>query len=367
MTSIQSLLGCALLLGVSVAQAAGEPAEVRARAAAAGRYLTDARGMSLYVYAQDSRPGKSVCVAECAKAWPPLLAAPGSAPNAALAADWTLIDREDGARQWAWRGKPLYTFAKDSYAGGMLGDGVGNAWHVALEKIALPPGVAIRSSYLGRILSDARGRTLYWRRDAKSVCEEKCLDTWVPLYAAWLARGTGDWSVLATRDGQKQWAFRGQALYLHSDDGKPGDTIGLEQDTEKAWSVAVLDGASALPAWVTIQNSDMGEVYADARGHTLYTFAGPLEKAKLLCDERCIQQNWQTIAATADTAPSGDWTAVSALNNAAGRVWAYKGNVLYTHSRDREPGAIGGDKWAAGVGGGGGGWGPLLRRRDFEN
>ena len=50
----------------------------------------------------------------------------------------------------------------------------------------------------------------------------------------------------------------------------------------------------------------------------------------------------------------------------AGRVWAYKGNPVYTHTRDRGPGRVGGDKWAAGVGGGGGGWIPVPRRRDLE-
>jgi predicted lipoprotein with Yx(FWY)xxD motif len=249
----------------------------------------------------------------------------------------------------------------------MLGDGAGNnAWRVALDRIAMPPGITLRSIYLGRVLADARGRTLYWQRDQNSVCDDGCPDTWMPLYAPWLAQPQGDWTLLARRDGQRQWAFRGRRLYLHADDLKPGDTAGLTEGDQ--WQVAILHAAPALPGWVTVQNSDMGEVFADARGHTLYTLAGQLDKVKqLMCDDACIRRYWRTIPAAAGSGPAGDWTAVASPAGGAGLVWAYKGNVLYTHTRDREPGAIGGDKWAAGVGGAGGGWVPLLRRRDFDD
>ena len=62
--------------------------------------------------------------------------------------------------------------------------------------------------------------------------------------------------------------------------------------------------------------------------------------------------------------PVGDFTVVARKDG--NKQWAYKGNAVYTHLRDKEPGAIGGDKWAAGVGGGGGGFIPMTRRRDFE-
>ncbi len=363
MTGLLRVIACVVLSGSQGAIAGSLPAEVRLRESSAGQFLTDARGMSLYFYAQDTQPGKSACVAECAKNWPPLRAA------AALSSggDWSLIERADGGPQWAWRGRPLYTFLKDSYAAGMLGDGAGNnAWRVAFNKIAMPPGIAMRSMYLGRILTDARGRTLYWRQDEKSGCEDACLDSWAPLNAPWLAQAQGLWSVAANNDGGRQWMFRGRRLYLHSEDVRPGDTAGLEQS--KDWQVAVLEAAPPLPAWVNVQNSDMGEVFADARGHTLYTFAGQLEKTRqLMCNDDCIRRYWQTIAAAPNTRAAGDWTTVAPPQGGAGLVWAYKGNVLYTHTRDQEPGAIGGDKWAAGVGGAGGGWVPLLRRRDFDD
>ena len=363
MTGLLRVLVCVVLSGAVAALAGDLPAEVRLRASGAGQFLTDARGMALYFYAQDTQPGKSACVAECAKNWPPLRASAAVGGGG----DWSLIERADGGPQWAWRGRPLYAYAKDSYAGGMLGDGAGNnAWRVALNRIAVPPGIALRSMYLGRILADARGRTLYWQRDQDADCDLDCPGNWTPLYAPWLAQPQGDWTLLARRDGQKQWAFRGRRLYLNADDLKPGDTAGLTYDGN--WEVAVLHATPPLPAWVTVQNSDMGEVFADTRGHTLYVVAGQLDKIKqLMCDDTCIRRFWQTIPVAAGTGPAGDWTVVPSPAGGAGPVWANKGNVLYTHTRDREPGAIGGDKWAAGVGGAGGGWVPLLRRRDFDD
>jgi len=44
---------------------------------------------------------------------------------------WTHVTRDDGSMQWAYDGKPLYTFVKDKKAGDMTGDGVKDVWHVA--------------------------------------------------------------------------------------------------------------------------------------------------------------------------------------------------------------------------------------------
>jgi predicted lipoprotein with Yx(FWY)xxD motif len=83
-------------------------------------------GMTLYTFDKD-QSGKSVCNAECAVAWPPLTAAAEAKDLGAF----TVIIRDDGARQWAHMGKPLYTFAKDKAAGETSGDGVKGVWHTA--------------------------------------------------------------------------------------------------------------------------------------------------------------------------------------------------------------------------------------------
>jgi predicted lipoprotein with Yx(FWY)xxD motif len=88
--------------------------------------MTDAKGMTLYTFDKDSG-GKSMCNGPCATNWPPLMAG----PDAKASGNMTIITRDDGSKQWAYKGMPLYTFAKDTKAGDMMGNGVNNVWHVA--------------------------------------------------------------------------------------------------------------------------------------------------------------------------------------------------------------------------------------------
>ena len=87
--------------------------------------LVNSAGMTLYTFDKDSA-GKSVCVDACAKAWPPAMAAADAKPMG----DLTVITRDDGSKQWAFKGKPLYLFAKDTKPGDKTGDNFKEIWHV---------------------------------------------------------------------------------------------------------------------------------------------------------------------------------------------------------------------------------------------
>jgi len=92
-----------------------------------GKVLTDDKGMTLYTFDKDAG-GKSACNGPCAGNWPPLAAA----ADAKLAAGYTVIARDDGAKQVAYKGKPLYTWKNDKKPGDITGDGFLNgAWHIA--------------------------------------------------------------------------------------------------------------------------------------------------------------------------------------------------------------------------------------------
>jgi predicted lipoprotein with Yx(FWY)xxD motif len=90
--------------------------------------LTDQANMTLYTFDKDvTASGKSVCNGPCATNWPPF-AATSTSPSMG---DWTIITRDDGTKQWAFKGKPLYTFAKDKAPGDKTGDGFLNgSWHI---------------------------------------------------------------------------------------------------------------------------------------------------------------------------------------------------------------------------------------------
>ncbi|SJZ80021.1 Predicted lipoprotein with conserved Yx(FWY)xxD motif [Enhydrobacter aerosaccus] len=104
---------------------AGEPAAT-APMAKNGMFV-DAKGMTLYTFDKDTA-GKSVCNGPCATNWPPLAVADG----AKASGDWSIVTRDDGLKQWAYKGKPVYAWSKDSKPGDTTGDGFLNgAWHVA--------------------------------------------------------------------------------------------------------------------------------------------------------------------------------------------------------------------------------------------
>jgi predicted lipoprotein with Yx(FWY)xxD motif len=88
--------------------------------------LTDHKGMTLYTFDKDEG-GKSMCNDKCAENWPPLKAESTATPTD----KWTVITRADGASQWAYDGKPVYTFFMDKKAGDRTGDGKGGVWKIA--------------------------------------------------------------------------------------------------------------------------------------------------------------------------------------------------------------------------------------------
>jgi predicted lipoprotein with Yx(FWY)xxD motif len=118
-----------LLMMVGIVAYAQMPKGVQARKTDAGQtVLADAKGMTLYTFDKDM-PGKSTCNGGCATNWPPLTAAAMDKDMG----DYTVITRDDGSKQWAYKAKPLYTWAKDTKPGDMTGNGMGNgAWHTAM-------------------------------------------------------------------------------------------------------------------------------------------------------------------------------------------------------------------------------------------
>jgi len=118
--------GVALALGLAAcAGMSNAPAKFT------GGVLTNSAGMTLYTFDKDSAgSGKSVCNGPCAKNWPPLMAAADDKPGG----DWSIVTRDDGSKQWAYAGKPVYLWSKDQKSGDKTGDGFINAWHVVKQE-----------------------------------------------------------------------------------------------------------------------------------------------------------------------------------------------------------------------------------------
>lgn len=99
-------------------------------------------GLPLYVFDGDL-PGKSMCDQTCVAVWPVLRAEPESRS----VGDWSIIVRDDGRRQWAYKNRPVYTFYSDE-PGIPKGVGKEEGWYydepiegtpLAAAKVALKP------------------------------------------------------------------------------------------------------------------------------------------------------------------------------------------------------------------------------------
>ena len=124
-------IGLAVPWPLTQARAEGAKVEVSEKEPF-GKYLTDAEGMSLYLFEADGKLS-STCYDACAQAWPPLVAE--GEPTAGNGVDQGMLarfERTDGSTQVAYNGRPLYYFARDN-AGDTKGqdvEGFGAEWYL---------------------------------------------------------------------------------------------------------------------------------------------------------------------------------------------------------------------------------------------
>jgi predicted lipoprotein with Yx(FWY)xxD motif len=220
-------------------------------ASAASQVLTNEQGMPLYTFDDDRSGGRPNCVTSpCTDHWSPYLAGQLAKPINTL----TIVDRGDGLYQWAFKGKPLYSYDGDVEPGDANGDGVDGRWHAAaVFRNFMPDGIVIaRNRFGGRNLAMTNGRPLYIRDRVvgtengqnlrigsrgrpkvgqilgTAACDAECTETWHIFAAPADAQGSGDWGVVTRDDGTKQWVYRGYPVYSFTGDTKPGDMLGNE-------------------------------------------------------------------------------------------------------------------------------------------
>jgi predicted lipoprotein with Yx(FWY)xxD motif len=226
-----------------------------------GQFLTDADGMTLYLFTNDTEEGVSSCYGDCEARWPIFRAEEPLTLPEGVEGELTLIERDDGTTQVAYNGIPLYYWQNDEQPGDTTGHGVGDVWFVVapgeqfgdragMMAMATPSPagspspmamadttVAVGSSdALGEFLTDASGMTLYmFTNDTEpnvSACEGDCLVAW-PAFTAeeplTLPEGVeGELTLFERSDGTMQVAYNGMPLYYWQNDAQAGDTTGHE-------------------------------------------------------------------------------------------------------------------------------------------
>lgn len=325
--------------------------------------LGDAKGKSLYTTDKDA-VGKSSCVDACATTRPPLVAP----ADAKAFADWSVVSRADGVKQWAYQGKPLYTFAQDAKPGETKGDKVDNVWNVlayAPDKgVKIPPGVSVRelAAANGWVFTNADAKPLYTTDDDLAAGKPTCIGgacalSWAPFLASQLSKSVGDFSVVKRGDGVSQWAYKGRPLYTHAGDREPGDTVGNARDGK--WRAAMLV-RYPMPKDVSVwHNHFEGSNLVSATGMTLYTRGrgvggvsghslrnaprSPAGFGRMFgistCTGACLQ-TWLPFKAPADAVPAGYWEL--AMREDGAKQWVYGGYPLYTFVGDVKPGQMNG-------------------------
>lgn len=127
MKTFPTLIVAALLAFATAASAEMIPGNVPmdSRDTSLGKVLTDEDGMTLYIFTRDEA-GKSNCYGGCAQSWPPFEAG----RRAEDSGRFSVIERDDGERQWAYDGEPLYYWVNDDKPGDVSGHEVGGSWYV---------------------------------------------------------------------------------------------------------------------------------------------------------------------------------------------------------------------------------------------
>lgn len=338
------LLLAGLILAVSAVAGRAEietPDDAAVTPLGYGTRITDAQGFTLYTFDTDLRePGTSTCTGACAEMRPPLLA---DSPPEEMPSGWSVMPRNDGALQWAYNDRPLYRYARDLDPGAVFG--AGNGWNVVLEPMLTPAELSMTDTVLGKVLATADGRSLYVQSGtspADTTCDTACRETWQPVEAPWAARDFGAFSVITREDGFYQWAYDGQALYTFAGDARPGDLNGHAQDS--VWHAAILEPAPPVPDWVSVVASDGGDLYADARGMTLYRLMIDENDTEQSynggnhCDEACLDKYWTPVSADAPQPRVGHWSVIAGRDGSW--QWAYQGMPLYLLNLETRPGQL---------------------------
>jgi predicted lipoprotein with Yx(FWY)xxD motif len=92
-----------------------------------GDILVESKGRGVYTYTGDTVPNETTCFAQCRLLWPPIYAEDEAKPKGSFT---IFIRKDDGKRQWAFKGKPLYRWVSDVKRGDAGGDGVAGVWRL---------------------------------------------------------------------------------------------------------------------------------------------------------------------------------------------------------------------------------------------
>ena len=95
--------------------------------------------------------------------------------------------------------------------------------------------------------------------------------------------------------------------------------------------------AAGEPANIAV--TDKGKAWVDGAGMALYT-SGKDTAGKSNCNDKCAAE-WPPLPVVAGATSTGDWSIIA--RDDGSKMWAYKGQPLYTFVDDKKAGQVTGD------------------------
>ncbi len=374
----------------------GDVGEVKGKPTCDGTKYTVSSGLmspyppGLQLPDLDTRP-------TCIEAWPPVYAG----DDAKDVGKFSVVERGDGRKQWAYDGYALYTSYLDKAPGQVngaqsqrrVGEPGGLRTPVGPPPVH-PPAFEVATVATGRLLTMKAGYSVYVS-DAdgpnKSNCNAACQSEWKRVAAGHTSVAQGEWGIIDVGPGQRQWTFRGRPLYTRVQDRM---FHSLEGSDSPGWHNVYTQRMPDLPKDMTIQDSRIGQVIADKDGRTVYIY-NCIDDAldQMVCNHPATTQAYRlAICGNGDPAlcnKTWPYLLAAANEKSAGLIWGtawidpttgrfaepdaagalhvrtFRDRPLYLYSGDTEPGDPYGDGWGEVMGARNGFKAFWVRRDDF--
>lgn len=240
----------------------------------------------------------------------------------------------------------------------------------------MPPGFQVIVNEIeGAVFADAQGHTLYrWplhglrngdvgdRKNAASNCGTEiysensglqspwppgltlpdagargsCLDLWPAVMATPDAKPVGKWSMIARKDGAKQWAYDGYPIYTSNLDKQPGDVLGGTGRKARGDAPGVREPIGPhpnIPPAFTVVMVGSGRMLTNYSGFAVYSWDGD-GADKSNCAGACLE-SWSPVLAAESSQPQGEWTIIQRQPGI--RQWSFRKKPVYTYIGDTKP------------------------------
>ena len=218
------------------------------------------------------------------------------------------------------KGMTLYNWRRSSLRNGSAGDNKGES-ECSYTKTTVDAGIMSPYPY-GLIEPDLKDRP-------------SCAQAWPPVLAAANAKPVGSWTIFTRKDGKRQWAYDGYALYTSSLDQRPGEVIGTVFGSRRCGGDCPVERVPVgpppdVPPGFNVKSTALGRLLVTNEHYSVYV-SDRDSPGHSNCDAACTQ-TWTPITAPEFVDPHGAWSVIRRSDGEP--QWAFRGMPLYLYAPD---------------------------------